>query len=42
MPGIKPGQRITKTQKDEIRAETNNFFANHLNQSFINHNWFNR
>ena len=26
MPGIKPGQRITKTLKDELRAETNNFF----------------
>jgi nucleoside-diphosphate-sugar epimerase len=25
MPGIKPGQRLTKTRKDELRAETNNF-----------------
>jgi nucleoside-diphosphate-sugar epimerase len=26
MPGIKPGKRIDKARKDELRAETNNFF----------------
>jgi nucleoside-diphosphate-sugar epimerase len=26
MPGIKPGQRINKSMKDELRADTNDFF----------------
>ena len=31
MPGIKPGQRLTKSRKKEMRAETNDFFRNSLN-----------
>jgi nucleoside-diphosphate-sugar epimerase len=31
MPDIKPGQRITKARKEELRAETNIFFRNSIN-----------
>ena len=31
MPSIKPGQRITKARKEELRAETNDFFRNSIN-----------
>jgi len=28
MPGVKPGHRMTKKRKEELRKETNDFFRN--------------
>ena len=30
MPGVKPGQRMTKKRKQELRCETNDFFRNSM------------
>jgi 2-alkyl-3-oxoalkanoate reductase len=30
MPGVKPGSRMTKKRKDELRKETNSFFRNSM------------